>query len=252
MAPRAKRARVERLVTKELLKKIIKRAAFLRSTRSKTYKEDQAINNVCFDLISQDYECAALGNAYQTYCPHYPEDFLIPFHKDSFSDRFVDDLEELLNDSLRARLGSRFPIPVILYEGKYICRSSACHENAASLWRSEAGQDAESWQKIETYGMTIDVANYLLESLKYLKALQNDANLLRHMGVDYICDLRIRNFSGLSNDIIKSPEDVYTQVYQGFIKALLPYPTVDFFVNFHDNMSIEDLKFDWTKVSFNF
>ncbi|XP_035218732.1 myotubularin-related protein 14-like [Stegodyphus dumicola] len=174
MAPRAKRARVEGVVTKELLKKIIKRAAFLRSTRCKTQKEDEAINRICFVLISKDYVCGILVNEFKTYCPHYPEDVLIPFYEPSYS--FVDDHLELLNDSIRARRRSRFPVPVILYEGKYICRSSACHQNVISLWLTEKGLTEESWQKIETYGMTTNVANYLLESLKYLKALQNDAN----------------------------------------------------------------------------
>jgi len=83
----------------------------------------------CMRLFSKDYVCAVISNKKGTLCSTYPVQLIIPLKEKNLGTKKPDNFDseklvELINQSKFARTRGRFPAPVLLFGGKFICRSS--------------------------------------------------------------------------------------------------------------------------------
>lgn len=92
----------------------------------------------CFELFSKDFNCQFLNNSQGQLCSTYPSRIIIPLSqkvgftfndpgggketKESIVD--VAKLNDLIGKCRYARTRCRFPIPSIIVDGKFVCRSS--------------------------------------------------------------------------------------------------------------------------------
>lgn len=151
-------------------------------------------------------------------------------------------------------------MPIILYKGKYICRSATISgtpeiytrsgidylfsgDNNATIKSPNLDEDAYEAQE----NLTDDIENLqLLDRVRYL-----DIKLLKTFNIGSIVDLMLekKKVKFLLN--VTSSEKVDKEKrYQDFKIISLPYPGCEFFKEFHDNnYSGEGLIFDWSQKS---
>lgn len=108
------------------------------------FLQNQEIMQRCMLLAAFDYEYSTIDNRSGDLCAHYPS-YLIILEHDKFRNSkncdvsvvsscamentyesiyFKNKLIKLMTHSRFARCRSRFPVPVILYKGRHVCRSS--------------------------------------------------------------------------------------------------------------------------------
>lgn len=155
-------------------------------------------------------------------------------------------LRKLMKEARAARCRTRFPLPVILYKGKYICRSATLSSVIEMYTRksmeyfatqSDGSDDGESPVLSE------DEQN-LLDSNR-----RNDMVLLKALNVTTIIDLMVENKKVKYGIRVSSSEKVDKEErYKSFLILSLPYPGCEFFRNFRDNdYSGYGLVFDWSQ-----
>ncbi|XP_076822667.1 uncharacterized protein LOC143469024 [Clavelina lepadiformis] len=96
-------------------------------------KYSSQLNDDCLELFERDNVCLTLNNTKGSLCSTYPAHLIVPVeqkipgecdvyvnggHQDS------DTMLELVKKGRFARTRGRFPVPVMLFRGKFICRSS--------------------------------------------------------------------------------------------------------------------------------
>ncbi|XP_035228415.1 myotubularin-related protein 14-like isoform X2 [Stegodyphus dumicola] len=242
------------LVNETDVRMLMDKVARHRYYKSDNDSESVSIMNMCTMLFERDYECQHLDNQRGKFCPTYPMNIIIPvkeradvaeaqFPNTSFD---VDEFIPLVEQSHLCRRKHRFPVPVILFEGKYICRSASIYSNVASQWSEEDGRHKSFETKFFEYGMTIDSAIYLLQNVKFRRQIIKDADVMRYCNIRYIFDLRMENSMQRRSPTVNASEGVYLQYYTEFKKISVPYPEVASFRDFCLNPEIEELYYDWT------
>uniref|UniRef100_A0A3Q4N0N5 Myotubularin related protein 14 n=1 Tax=Neolamprologus brichardi TaxID=32507 RepID=A0A3Q4N0N5_NEOBR len=197
----------------------------------------EAIETRCLHLFARDYKYSIIQNTNGEVCGHYPRQIVFLEYEclDVEKDRFestvqISKLQDLVNRSKMARCRGRFVCPVILYNGKHICRSSTL-----------AG-----WG--ELYGRT--GYNYIFsngDSHLFDKVRGYDIKLLRYLSVRYICDLMVEN-KKVKFGLVTSSEKVdKAQRYADFTLLSVPYPC-EFFKDYKDrDYTAEGLVFNWNQ-----
>uniref|UniRef100_G3PBN4 Myotubularin related protein 14 n=1 Tax=Gasterosteus aculeatus aculeatus TaxID=481459 RepID=G3PBN4_GASAC len=203
----------------------------------------EAIEKRCLELFARDYKYSIIDNSNGEVCGHYPRQIVFLEYQctDVEKDRFestvqIGKLQDLVNRSKLARCRGRFVCPVILYNGKHICRSSTL-----------AG-----WG--ELYGRT--GYNYIFsgtqtngDSQLFDKVRGLDIKLLRYLSVRYICDLMVENKKvkfGLN--VTSSEKADKVQRYADFTLLSVPYPGCEFFKDYKDrDYTAEGLVFNWNQ-----
>ncbi|KAM7343033.1 egg-derived tyrosine phosphatase isoform 2-T2 [Cochliomyia hominivorax] len=180
----------------------------------------------------------------------------------------VSKIRELITMAKYARCRQRFAVPVIMYRGKYICRSATISVNAETYGRkvvdyaydclngtnySERGQhivDDENNDNNED-----SLMNQALNEpspFSYEEVIKSDILLLNALNVSTIMDLmvekrKIKYFMAVSSSEKADPENHY----ENFNLLSLPYPGCEFFKKFRDNNYMaKNLYYNW-KQSFN-
>ncbi|XP_055838537.1 myotubularin-related protein 14 isoform X2 [Episyrphus balteatus] len=191
-------------------------------------------------------------------------------------------IRELITMAKYARCRQRFTVPVIMYKGKYICRSATISVMPETYGRKVVdyaydclngggaststgivnNNSSSSGSSSATNSTTEDdnndptdesLVNQATEPLpfSYDEVIKSDIQLLRALNVSTIVDLmveqrKVKYFMTVSSSEKADPENHYEQ----FNILSLPYPGCEFFKKFRDNNYMaKNLFFNW-KQSF--
>ncbi|KAK5911868.1 hypothetical protein CesoFtcFv8_001801 [Champsocephalus esox] len=220
----------------------------------------EAIEKRCLELFARDYKYSIIDNANGEVCGHYPRQivFLEYESTDVERDRFesavhISKLQDLVNRSKLARCRGRFVCPVILYNGKHICRSSTLAGWGELYGRTGynyifSGGTDDTWTESEEVPED-DSAVRNGDSQLFDKVRGHDIKLLRYLSVRYICDLMVENKKvkfGLN--VTSSEKADKAQRYADFTLLSVPYPGCEFFKDYKDrDYTAEGLVFNWNQ-----
>ncbi|XP_023296814.2 myotubularin-related protein 14 [Lucilia cuprina] len=180
----------------------------------------------------------------------------------------ISKIRELITMAKYARCRQRFAIPVIMYRGKYICRSATISVNAETYGRKvvDYAYDCLNGTNYSDRGNHIvddenndnnedSLMNHALNEpspFSYDEVIKSDIQLLNALNVSTIVDLmvekrKIKYFMAVSSSEKADPENHY----ENFNLLSLPYPGCEFFKKFRDNNYMaKNLHYNW-KQSFN-
>ncbi|XP_058855437.1 myotubularin-related protein 14-like isoform X2 [Acipenser ruthenus] len=226
-----------------------------------TNSKVERIENRYLELFGKDYKYSIIHNANGEVCGHYPRKIVFLEYESSDHDkRFestvqVTKLQDLVNRSKMARCRGRFVCPVILYNGKHICRSSTL-----AGWGELYGRTGYNYifsGGLEDAGAVSgdvpqeddDDAVRNRDSQLFDKVRGHDIKLLRYLSVRYICDLMVENKKVKFGLNVTSSEKVdKAQRYADFTLLSVPYPGCEFFKDYKDrDYTAEGLVFNWNQ-----
>ncbi|EDW01371.1 myotubularin-related protein 14 [Drosophila grimshawi] len=174
-------------------------------------------------------------------------------------------MRELVTMAKYARCRQRFAVPVIMYRGKYICRSATLSVMPETYGRkvvdyaydclsgNYAAPNGEENEADTTDESLINHINDAAQSqFSYDEVIKSDIQLLHTLNVSTIVDLMVENrkikyFMAVSSSEKADP----SKHYKSFNLLSLPYPGCEFFKKFRDNNYMaKNLHYNW-KQSFN-
>lgn len=263
-------------------------------------KRTQQIEDVCISLISKDYpNHIVIENENGQLSNSYPSKIIIPEIEEMLtpitrSNTLVNDvpsqqqngvknlttktrrletdkLKDLMCKARVARCRARFPIPVILYKNKYICRSATLSSGAEIYGRSVYDytfNDNKNYSQNVEFIKTIDKDDEefveaivddspplphsltIGDSCQMFSIVRNqDIKLLKYFSVKYIFDLMLENKKvkfGLN--VTSSEKADKMNRYSNFNITSLPYPGCEFFREYRDNRYCgEGLIYNWNQ-----
>ncbi|XP_072239046.1 phosphatidylinositol-3,5-bisphosphate 3-phosphatase MTMR14 [Leuresthes tenuis] len=220
----------------------------------------EAIEKRCLELFARDYKYSVIHNPNGEVCGHYPRQIVFLEYEciDVDRDRFestvqISKLQDLVNRSKLARCRGRFVCPVILYNGKHICRSSTLAGWGELYGRTGynyifSGGGDDTWTDSEEVPED-DCAVRNGDSQLFDKVRGHDIKLLRYLSVRYICDLMVENKKVKFGLNVTSSEKVdKAQRYADFTLLSVPYPGCEFFRDYKDrDYTAEGLVFNWNQ-----
>uniref|UniRef100_A0A674EUH1 Myotubularin related protein 14 n=1 Tax=Salmo trutta TaxID=8032 RepID=A0A674EUH1_SALTR len=194
-------------------------------------------------------------------CGHYPQQIVFleyestELHKDRFESTVqITKLQDLVNRSKMARCRGRFVCPVILYNGKHICRSSTLAGWGELYGRTGynyifSGGTDDTWGAESEPEVPEDDSVRNGDSQLFDKVRGLDIKLLRYLSVHYICDLMVENKKVKFGLNVTSSEKVdKAQRYADFTLLSVPYPGCEFFKDYKDrDYTAEGLVFNWNQ-----
>uniref|UniRef100_A0A665W451 Myotubularin related protein 14 n=1 Tax=Echeneis naucrates TaxID=173247 RepID=A0A665W451_ECHNA len=220
----------------------------------------EAIETRCLELFARDYKFSVIQNSNGEVCGHYPRQIVFLEYEctDVENDRYestlqISKLQDLVNRSKMARCRGRFVCPVILYDGKHICRSSTLAGWGELYGRTGynyifSGGSDDTWTESEEVPED-DSAVRNGDSQLFDKVRGHDIKLLRYLSVRYICDLMVENKKvkfGLN--VTSSEKADKAQRYADFTLLSVPYPGCEFFKDYKDrDYTAEGLVFNWNQ-----
>ncbi|XP_056129503.1 myotubularin-related protein 14 isoform X2 [Lampris incognitus] len=221
----------------------------------------EAIEKRCLELFGRDYKYSVIQNTNGEVCGHYPRQIVYleyectELQKDRFESSVqISKLQDLVNRSKLARCRGRFVCPVILYNGKHICRSSTLAGWGELYGRTGynyifSGGSDDTWMDSEEVPEDSDSAVRNGDSQLFDKVRGHDIKLLRYLSVRYICDLMVENKKVKFGLNVTSSEKVdKAQRYADFTLLSVPYPGCEFFKDYKDrDYTAEGLVFNWNQ-----
>uniref|UniRef100_A0A8C6UP73 Myotubularin related protein 14 n=1 Tax=Neogobius melanostomus TaxID=47308 RepID=A0A8C6UP73_9GOBI len=219
----------------------------------------EEIERRTLDLFSRDYKYSIIHNPNGEVCGHYPRQIVF-LEQELEYDRSrsegavqISKLQDLVNRSKLARCRGRFVCPVILYNGKHICRSSTLAGWGELYGRTgynyifSGGTDDTCAEPEEVLEDDNGVRNG--DSQLFDKVRGHDIKLLRYLSVRYICDLMVENKKVKFGLNVTSSEKVdKAQRYADFTLLSVPYPGCEFFKDYKDrDYTAEGLVFNWNQ-----
>ncbi|XP_023810829.1 myotubularin-related protein 14 [Oryzias latipes] len=221
----------------------------------------EAIETRCLELFARDYKYSIIQNSSGDVCGHYPRQIVFLEYESTDGDRDRDryestvqisKLQDLVNRSKLARCRGRFVCPVILYNGKHICRSATLAGWGELYGRTGynyifSGGSDDTWADSEEFPEDSEVRNG--DSQLFDKVRGHDIKLLRYLSVRYICDLMVENKKVKFGLNVTSSEKVdKAQRYADFTLLSVPYPGCEFFKDYKDrDYTAEGLVFNWNQ-----
>lgn len=172
------------------------------------------------------------------------------------------DIKEIL---IYFRCRARFPLPVILYRGKYICRSATLSGGPEIYTRSgfdylfcgpdntttvkSPTLDEEAYEAHETTLADEPFVEERSEWQLFDRVRNQDIKLLKALNIGVIVDFMVEKKKVKFMMNVTSSEKVDKEKrYQDFKIISLPYPGCEFFREFREhNFSGEGLVFDWSQ-----
>ncbi|XP_062312364.1 myotubularin-related protein 14 isoform X1 [Osmerus eperlanus] len=220
----------------------------------------ELIEKRCLELFGRDYKYSVIHNTNGEVCGHYPRQIVFLEYEctEPNKDRFestvqISKLQDLVNRSKMARCRGRFVCPVILYNGKHICRSSTLAGWGELYGRTGynyifSGGTDDTWAESEEV-LEDDSAVRNGEVQLFDKVRGLDIKLLRYLSVRYICDLMVENKKVKFGLNVTSSEKVdKAQRYADFTLLSVPYPGCEFFKDYKDrDYTAEGLVFNWNQ-----
>ncbi|KAM8711577.1 hypothetical protein ACLKA7_012145 [Drosophila subpalustris] len=174
-------------------------------------------------------------------------------------------MRELVTMAKYARCRQRFAVPVIMFRGKYICRSATLSVMPETYGRKvvdyaydclSGNYTAPNGEENEADTTDESLINHINDQsqsqFSYDEVIKSDIQLLHTLNVSTIVDLMVENrkikyFMAVSSSEKADPN----KHYKGFNLLSLPYPGCEFFKKFRDNNYMaNNLHYNW-KQSFN-
>ncbi|KAH8297113.1 hypothetical protein KR044_004932 [Drosophila immigrans] len=174
-------------------------------------------------------------------------------------------MRELVTMAKYARCRQRFAVPVIMYRGKYICRSATLSVMPETYGRKvvdyaydclSGNYTAPNGEENEADTTDESLINHINDQsqsqFSYDEVIKSDIQLLHTLNVSTIVDLMVENrkikyFMAVSSSEKADPN----KHYKSFNLLSLPYPGCEFFKKFRDNNYMaKNLHYNW-KQSFN-
>lgn len=237
--------------------------------KAKDHDNNSILKN-CYHLFQQDYpNTIVINNDNGELASSYPAKLIIPQDDKCLAANEIDKenkngankrcksldpikLKELMNRARIARCRARFPIPILIYDGKYVCRSSTLSGGPEIYSRS--GLDFLFATNNETDNTTVspDDSDHNLSSDSnhlFSRVRNQDIKLLKYLSVGYICDLMVEKKKVKFGMYVTSSEKVDKECrYSDFNIMSLPYPGCEFFRDYRDNGYVaEGLVYDWNQ-----
>ncbi|XP_052455284.1 myotubularin-related protein 14-like isoform X1 [Carassius gibelio] len=220
----------------------------------------ERIEEHCLELFDRDYKYSIIHNTNGEVCGHYPRKivFLEYESSDNIKESFestvqISKLQDLVNRSKMARCRGRFVCPVILYNGKHVCRSSTL-AGWGELYGRTGYNYIFSGGSDDTFGDAEvvpedDCAVGNNDSQLFDKVRGSDIKLLKYLSVRYICDLMVENKKVKFGLNVTSSEKVDKEHrYADFTLLSVPYPGCEFFREYKDrDYTAEGLVFNWNQ-----
>ncbi|KAK3101503.1 hypothetical protein FSP39_004066 [Pinctada imbricata] len=216
----------------------------------------------CLVLFSKDYRYSVVKNFNGELCGHYPSKIVLLEYQLSEEERNstkryeevqsmydVPKLRDLIKQARYARCRSRFAVPVILYEGRHVCRSATLASGAEMYGRSGldflfSGADGVQEIPEETEDSGRNSGTEMFDRVR-----GQDKRLLKNMSVKYIVDLMVEKKKVKFGMNVTSSEKVDKENrYADFCILAMPYPGCEFFKEWKDNSYLgETMTFDWNQ-----
>uniref|UniRef100_A0A673HM07 Myotubularin-related protein 14-like n=1 Tax=Sinocyclocheilus rhinocerous TaxID=307959 RepID=A0A673HM07_9TELE len=220
----------------------------------------ERIEERCLELFDRDYKYSIIHNTNGDVCGHYPRKIVFleyessDNNKESFESTVqISKLQDLVNRSKMARCRGRFVCPVILYNGKHVCRSSTL-AGWGELYGRTGYNYIFSGGSDDTFGDAeevpeADCAVRNNDSQLFDKVRGSDIKLLKYLSVCYICDLMVENKKVKFGLNVTSSEKVdKAHRYADFTLLSVPYPGCEFFREYKDrDYTAEGLVFNWNQ-----
>ncbi|XP_071449239.1 phosphatidylinositol-3,5-bisphosphate 3-phosphatase MTMR14 [Hetaerina americana] len=239
-----------------------------------TDTQGEDVMQKCLDLVSRDYNHIVINNTAGDLSAHYPSQLIILEYERSQgnlsngtmrsndSQRSTGTIYESMHDVVKlrdlfgkarfARCRARFPLPVILYRGKHICRSATLSGGPEIYGRSgfdyffsgaDNAADSDSDDEIV-------VPQTQSEWQLFDRVRSQDIRLLKTLNVGTIVDFMVEKKKVKFGVNVTSSEKVDKENrYSDFNIISLPYPGCEFFKEYRDNdYSAEGLVFDWRQA----
>eukprot|EP00467_Chlorarachnion_reptans_P019228 CAMPEP_0114521622 /NCGR_PEP_ID=MMETSP0109-20121206/20283_1 /TAXON_ID=29199 /ORGANISM="Chlorarachnion reptans, Strain CCCM449" /LENGTH=657 /DNA_ID=CAMNT_0001702737 /DNA_START=322 /DNA_END=2296 /DNA_ORIENTATION=+ len=221
---------------------------FLNSANEK--QDFSAAQKKCNDLFARDYVFRTIDNADGTFCKSYPPELIIiQKSKDSGAPtNAVQALTDRFRQGRFARVRGRFPIPVILWKGKNICRSSTISVQAELLLNTSRDRLRSLGNKYFNGDTDGEKISYTLDAQR-----KSDTAILQELDVTCICDLMVEQHKTKMGVVCTSSEKAEAEksendLYDEFHIQAMPYPGCEFFRLFKDNKHCgKNLKFNWNE-----
>ncbi|CAB3381862.1 Hypothetical predicted protein [Cloeon dipterum] len=227
--------------------------------------------NKCIHLVSLDYECSYIDNSTGELSSRYPSHLIVlESEKHASSSEQPSTIYEGTLDAAKmkdaiskariARCRSRFPVPVILFRGKHICRSSTLSGGPELYGRcgfnflfSSSGNNSPSPPSTVEHEDDLDEETEI-DALKpgewplFDKVRNKDIKLLKMLNIGTIIDFMVEKKKIKFGVYVTSSEKVDKENrYNDFKILSLPYPGCEFFKEFRDNTHCSDgLLYDWS------
>ncbi|ESP00321.1 hypothetical protein LOTGIDRAFT_173287 [Lottia gigantea] len=230
---------------------------FSKSThkvRSGDMKGD-TVMETCLHLIGKDYKYSIVHNFNGELCSQYPNKLVVLEYELTEGDKSNtrDDLQSIydmnkLRESIRqarfARCRSRFVVPVMLFEGKQICRSATLSSGAEMYGRSGIDFLFSSNEAIPN-GTNGEQSEMQL----FDRYRGQDIGLLKELKVGYICDLMVEKKKVKFGMNITSSEKVDKENrYSDFTILAVPYPGCEFFKEWKEKcFTGQVIQYDWNQ-----
>lgn len=234
----------------------------------------QAIMQRCLLLTDLDYTHSIINNNGGDLSAHYPSHLIIleyekcrnpnlcdtppplPRTSETIYENMYDPnkLKELIKSARFARCRSRFPLPVILYKGRHVCRSATLSGGPEIYGRS--GLDylfagSEGTVSIEQQVDEARASDSVLSDWQLFdKVRHQDIKLLKTLNVGIIIDFMVEKKKVKFGMNVTSSEKVDKEKrYSDFTLISLPYPGCEFFREFRENDYLaQGLVFDWSQA----
>ncbi|CAC5381660.1 MTMR14 [Mytilus coruscus] len=211
---------------------------------SKDYKYSIQ-NKLCMNLVKM-IEDSGLDISIKQLKPKYVKILQRQRKKDNFhgveSVYDTTQMRELIKQARYARCRSRFAVPVIMYEGKHVCRSATLASGAEMYGRS--GLDFLFSGPEASLGPMSSPEEEEPELQMFDRLRGQDKKLLRNLSVKYICDLMVEKKKVKFGMNITSSEKVDKENrYADFHILTTPYPVLDV----PDDPLFAQLGLDWKK-----
>lgn len=231
---------------------------------------DDDILTKCHTLFSRDYFCFVITNFGGELSSHYPSKIIILEYektlfngqRETVSDSLYQSLygplklQDLCQRARLARCRARFPVPVILLDGKHVCRSATLSGGPEIYGRSSydfffAGKSGSA--RDEELDDDDDDMPYPQTSSDWQlfdRVRSQDIKLLKLFNVSHICDLMVEKKKVKFGMNITSSEKVDKEKrYSDFSILSLPYPGCEFFQEYSLNeYSAVGLVYAWNQA----
>ncbi|KAJ3447548.1 myotubularin-related [Anaeramoeba flamelloides] len=151
-----------------------------------------SVNEKCYELLSRDNDLSVLLNkeGSDELCESYPYKIAYPTH--------IKNYPSFVSSCKNNRLRNRFPVPVVFYKDKYVCRSST-------------------------------IRNYLKD-----EEYEKDCKTLKSLSISSIFNFMVEKNRD-KEEYKATTESVKKEHYPDLHQFLMPYPGVKFFIQYTRN-----------------
>ncbi|KAK7792665.1 hypothetical protein R5R35_012024 [Gryllus longicercus] len=251
---------------------------FSRNTykAKETDPKSQDVMQKCLNLVTLDYSNLVINNGGGELSAHYPSQLIVLEYElpaassgsskpndappsrttstiyESMYD--VGKLRDLFGKARFARCRARFPLPVILYRGKHVCRSATLSGGPEIYGRSgfdyffSGSENPPDDEEKDDGDERLPHAQSDWQLFDRVRS--QDIRLLKTLNVGTIVDFMVEKKKVKFGMNVTSSEKVDKENrYSDFTIISLPYPGCEFFKEYRDNNYVaQGLVFDWMQA----